>query len=206
MADITGNFVNAQSGFTVSGEPLLNFNTANYTYGLISGWLAESVPRCVILQDQVTLVSGTLVMARVYLPKGSVVKNLSFVTGGTGATTPTHSFLGLWDQNLVQLATTADAGAAAIGTFTTITYPLTTIASGASTSFITTYSGAYNIGLCVVASGMPKLYGTSSNPATNQAPGLGGTSTTGLTGPPGFPSTATAVTFVGQGTAYFGAS
>lgn len=177
------------------------------TYDLITGWKAESIPRMLAQTDQVTLVSGTMVVSRVYMAAGTVVSNLSFVTGGTGATGPTNQWLGLYDVNRVQLATTSDGGSGAIGTFTVFTRPIATVAAGAASNFTTTYSGWHYVGVNVTCSGTaPKLYGLPSNPPMNTAPGLGGTSNSSLTGPIAFPVTLTAVTFIGSPLAYLGVS
>jgi hypothetical protein len=205
-----GTFVNGDSWNTASvasAAVIPIAPNAMQTYDLISGWLAESLPRSLALIDQVTMVSGTLIMSRVYLRKGTPIGHLNYSTGSVGAASPTHSWLALYDSNRVQLATTSDLGSGAISTFTTPTtaYPIAQIASGSASTFTTTYSGWHYIGFCVV-SGTPKLYGLPSNPPMNQAPGLGGTSDTGQTGPPSFPHTAGAITFIGSPMAYLGAS
>lgn len=177
--------------------------------GLIAGWKGESFPRREASIDQVTMVSGTAVAAWVYFAKGTVLSNLAFSLGGTGATGPTHSWMRLSDSSRVQLAVTADGGSTPItATFSTLTLAIATIAAGASSTFTTTYSGWHLVELVVVCTGTPpKLYGLPSNPPMNQAPGLGGTTDTGLAGgPPGFPHTASAITFIGSPLAHLGAS
>ena len=92
------------------------------------------------------------------------------------------------------LAVTADQGSAAIGT-AAYQYAIAQIASGASTTFTTTYTGTYYIGLLVVATNIT-IAATSASVAT----ALGGiapiriaTGDTGQTSPPSFPHT-TAIT------------
>lgn len=177
------------------------------SYDPITGWVAESLPRTVALIDQVSssnYASGTLLLARVFLPKGTVVTGFGFSTGGTAAGTPTHSWMALYDSSRAQLATTADLTTAAIGTFSTPSRTVALTAAGSASSFTTTYSGLYYVGICVVATTVPSLYGLPSNPPMNQALGLAGTGNTSLTGPPGFPASAGTLTFIGKPMPYFG--
>lgn len=164
-----------------------------------AGWTSESYPR----QLQITsatgqpVVSGTLQMQAIYLQAGTPVGHLPFNTTTTAAVTPTHWWLGLYDNSLNQLAMTADQTTTALAANSQFSPAVATVAAGAATSFTTTYSGLYFIGIMIVAGTMPTLEGRGG--AANivsrfQTPVLSGTSDTGQTTVPAFPHTATGLT------------
>lgn len=179
-----------------------------YSGFLPAGWLCESFPRIVQLtaSGSQTLVSGTLELAAVYLPQGVVVSDLMFNNMTTAAVTPTHQWMGLYDSNLNQLATTADQGTGAIGSSANFVLPVATTAAGASSTFTTTYSGLYYIGLLVVAATMPTVEGRTAGTGFSRtmAPILCGASDTSQTTPPAFPHVATTPTSA-AGVIYVGA-
>lgn len=181
--------------------------------GMPTGWIAESFPRWAtgFGYDGVTsLVSGTCMSAWVYLAKGTVVTAFGFATGSVGAGTPTHSWMRLCDTSRAQLAITSDKTTTAIPSNAVFgqsgfnAYTVATTAAGSNTTFTTTYSGWHLVELLVTASIMPKLIGFPSGVPMNVAPGLAGTTSTGLTTPPAFPATAGSMTFVGVALPYVG--
>jgi hypothetical protein len=149
------------------------------------------------------LVSGTLFLCAVWLPAGLPVGHISFTTGGTGASTPSHCWYGLWDQNRRQLCLTADqtTTAWAAGTERYLAIASTAYAA-AGTTFITPYTGLYYVGICVVASTVPTLYGVGAATVLQiKTPALCGLSTSTLTTPPAYSSTAATAISAGAGTA-----
>jgi hypothetical protein len=139
--------------------------------------------------------SGTLYMQALTIPAGFVIGHLAFVSGTQAAVTPTHWWFGLYDLNRVQLATTADQTTGAWAANTEKSLAVATIASGASSTFTTTYSGFYYIGFMMTATTVPTLYGTNCGTTLIAlAPITSGTSDTGATTPPAFPHTAGAIT------------
>ncbi|MFD8072147.1 glycosyl hydrolase family 28-related protein [Streptomyces sp. NPDC059718] len=142
----------------------------------------------------VTLVSGQLFLSGILLPKGQVVSNLSYLSDTTAAVSPTHWWFALLDSSLNLLAVTANQTTTAWAASTLKTLPVATIASGAASSFTTTYTGLHYIGVMVAASTVPTLVGGISirNAALLRTPYPGGLSTTALTTPPTFPFTAAA--------------
>ena len=135
-------------------------------------------------------VSGQLYMSAIPILAGTVVSNLSYVTGSTAAVTPTHQWAALFDLNRNMLAASADGLAAAIAANTVIAYPIATTAAGAATSFTTTYTGLYYIGVLVNAGTQPTLAcgpvytGTA---VANLAPTMSFMGGTGLTAVQAFP-------------------
>jgi hypothetical protein len=141
--------------------------------------------------------SGTLQVTAIFVPANTVVNNFNWVSGSTAASGPTHQWTALYDNNLNQLAISADGTSTAIAGNTLITYPVANVAAGASTTFTTTYGGLYYFGILVtVSTTMPTLMGATDAATTikNIAPKLTGTSSTGLTTPTTFPTTAGAIT------------
>jgi hypothetical protein len=140
--------------------------------------------------DQITLLtSGTLYLthSREVLPAGVPIDSLTFVSGGTGATTPTNQWACLVDESLNVLAksnddtTTAWAGDAA----KTFTF---------ATPYVPTADAALYFGLMVAAATPPQIMCAASRQGPVAiAPRLFGPSTTGLTTPASLGATATAV-------------
>jgi len=162
-----------------------------------TGTLGESIPRYGQMNSAVSLSSGTLLMTALYLPAGVTVGHLATASGGATFSGPTHWWFALYDNNLVQLATTADQTNTAWASNTYKTLAVATIASGASATFTTTYTGLYYFGVAATWSSTgPNIMGLvqSSAALTTLPPVIAGTSDTGLTTPPSFPHTATAIT------------
>ncbi len=139
--------------------------------------------------------SGTLYLTACYIPKGFSVAQISFVCGGTAAGVPTHWWYGLYNSSRVQLAVTANQTSAAYSTFSVHTLAIATTAAGASSTFLTTYSGLYYIGWMMAATTVASnLGGNSQSSIVGIAPISAGTSSTGQTTPPAFPFTAAVIT------------
>lgn len=152
--------------------------------------LAQTIPRQSAGSNSLGLGSGALVIAAVYLPAGVKITKLGWCSSGTAAVTPTNQWMALLDKSYNLLATTADGTTAAIPADTAIQYDIAETAAGAATEYVTTYSGLYYIGLCVVATTQPNAIG--NNMATyvigQVSPLVSGYTANGVfTGPPSFP-------------------
>ncbi len=165
-----------------------------------STYLGETVSRAGQMNGTYgTGTSGTLSLFGIFLPSGVTVGHLAFCTATAGITGPTHWWFGLYDSSLAQLAVTADQGSTAWTNNSFQSLAIATIASGASSTFTTTYTGLHFIGVMVAYSGSaPNLFSVQHNntPILAQSPVIAGTSDTGQTTPPAFPHTATALTAV----------
>jgi hypothetical protein len=145
------------------------------------------------------LVSGTLrVSGPIALRGGEPVTSISFVTGATGATTPTNQWFALIRaSDRAVLAKTVDDTTAAWagGTVKTLA-----IAGGPYTPSVD--EEVYVCAL-VVAATPPQLLGANGNAVTNTiAPVRNGSSTTGLTDPASLGATAAAIGSVSAVTPY----
>jgi hypothetical protein len=179
-----------------------------------TGWTSESAPRGLMASATVPAAgavgaTGTLRLTAVYLASGTVVNNLNVMIGSTGATAPTHFWMGLYDNNRNQLATTADQGTAAIAANTLYSLPVAITAAGSATSFTTTYSGLHYVGVLVIATTtLPLQVGPTSSIAGEYAiilpPILSGTSDTATGSAPAFPHQAAALS--GSEMVYVGTS
>lgn len=151
--------------------------------------LVETYPRKDI-STSATVVSGRLVLAAIVLPAGLLVSNISFYNNSAMGT-PTHWWFGLYDNALAQLAVTADQTTTAWPSATLQTLPVATIASGAASSFTTTYTGLYYIGQMQAAT-TPATINAVTVSGAGQAltPLLCGNSDSTQTTPPAFPHTA----------------
>jgi hypothetical protein len=164
-------------------------------YFLPDGAFAESFPRTASAAST-TITSGTLWLAPIALPANVAIGHLAFISSSTGAVAPTHWWFGLYDKSRVQLATTSDQGSAAWGSFTLKSLAVATTAGGAASSFTTTYSGLYYVGMVMAATTPVNLLGVNVSQSIfgTTPPILGGTSDTAQTTPPAFPHTAGAIT------------
>lgn len=142
-------------------------------------------------------VSGVLHLQPVWLPKGLVVSNLTWHNGGTAAVTPTNQWAALYDSSRVQLAITSNKTTTAIAANGKFTWAVATIASGPSTTFTTTYSGLYYVGLMIAATTMPTPIGAQTVGNANLNTPAFGQSDTAQTTPAAFPHTAIAPSAVG---------
>lgn len=159
----------------------------------------ESLPAYIINSTQL-LGNGTLYLVAIALPNGFTVSNITFESANA-TTTPTHYWFGLYNSSRVQLAVTADQLTTAWGANVQKTLAIATIASGASSTFTTTYEGLHYLGVMVTAGTPPTLSGTTFVTGTGIAglaqwtgPTLCGSSNTSQTTPPAFPFTANALT------------
>lgn len=156
-----------------------------------SGALYETDNRQNFNTSSSVLTSGTLLLQAIPLPAGLTIGHL--VWRSVGATSsPTHYWFGLYDQNLVQLAVTADQTSSAWSAVTSKSLAIATVASGSASSFTTTYTGLHYLGIMVAATTTPSIPSKTVQVNT-AAPLLCGGSDTGQTTPPAFPHTATAI-------------
>ncbi|MER7967794.1 right-handed parallel beta-helix repeat-containing protein [Streptomyces sp. NPDC096080] len=132
-----------------------------------------------------TPTSGTLYLVPIWLPKGLVVSNISFVSGGTGATSPTNWWFTLHDSSKKALARTADQLTAAWGPNTVMTKAIAQTTAGTASSYTTTYAGLHYLGVMVKASTSPTLVseGSMADVVAMVSPGFGGTDA-GMSTPP----------------------
>lgn len=208
-APITGTFVTAdyvvdQGGLiwicTSGGSPgtwqMVNARTLRDQYTGLNGTLGETLIRSSQMNQGTTISSGTLRLTAVSLWEGATVGHISYCSASTAASGPTHWWFGLYDNNLNQLAVTADQGTNSWASNNYKSLAVATVASGAASSFTTTYTGLYYSGVMVAAGTVPTLVGTLhlNGSLLNQSPLWQGTSDTGLTTPPAFPHQGTAIT------------
>lgn len=156
--------------------------------------LGSTIPRDLATTNNLaSLTSGTLYLFGLYFPAGTKISNISFISGGTAAGTPTHQWFALYDKSLAKLQVTADD--------TTTAWGANTLKSLALASpYTTTYDGMYYVGYMVAATTVPTLTGQGALQAVT---GLGTslaiqTTSTGLTIPSGAPATAVSAAGLSQ--------
>lgn len=145
--------------------------------------------------------SGVAFMAPILLPASLTFGHFVFATGTTAASTPTHWWLALTNSSRVMLAVTADQTTSAMAASTVFSIAVANVASGAATSFTTTYSGLHYIVLMVTGTTIPTLGGSAPTGGLTTAAGVGvgsGSSTGSLTTPPPFPTTFNAINFASE--------
>lgn len=159
----------------------------------------ETLPRYALgAATYIEALTGQLLLAAVQLPAGFVVGKIGFRTAQAGLSGPTHWWFGLYDSARVQLALTADKTTTAWAANTLTTLPIATTAAGAATTFTTTYTGLYYLGIMVTDSAMPRLASSvaQGTPVIDMAPALCGISDIAQVTPPAFPRTVAALTAI----------
>ena len=157
-----------------------------------TGFTYESTSRA-SAANAFSVTSGTLYLVGIYLPAGTVVSKIGFISTNA-ATSPTHYWFGLYDSSRVQLAVTADQLTAAWGASTLKSLNIATVASGAASSFTTTYTGLHYVGVMQAATTPAQInYQATSSAQAAQTPVLCGLSDTAQTTPPAFPHTAASI-------------
>lgn len=143
-----------------------------------TGAIAETIPRWACGSSTNTFVSGTLYLQAIWLQAGQTVSSITFMSGGTAATTPTHWWFALVDKNYVLRGHTADQTTGAFAANTAFTKALVT-------PYVATYTGLHYVGIMMTATGMPTLTEAGINMinASVASPSAGGQSTAGLTTP-----------------------
>ncbi|GGX99706.1 right-handed parallel beta-helix repeat-containing protein [Streptomyces fructofermentans] len=130
------------------------------------------------------MVSGVLYLVPIWLPKGAVISNISFMNGATAAGTPTNYWFSLHNSARVALARTADQTTTAWAANTVKTLAIAQTTAGTASSYTTTYSGLHYLGVMIKATSLPNLVGEGSmSTGPGASPGFGDT-TTGMSTPP----------------------
>ncbi|MEV6836760.1 right-handed parallel beta-helix repeat-containing protein [Streptomyces sp. NPDC051133] len=132
-----------------------------------------------------TPTSGTLYLVPIWLPRGTVVSNITFVSGGTAAASPTNWWFSLHDSSRKMLARTADQTTTAWPANTVMTKAVAQTTAGSASSYTTTYTGLHYLGIMVKATTQPNIVGEGSvaDVVASVSPGYGGTDT-GMSTPP----------------------
>lgn len=163
-----GGWQNSSNNIT----PLLNNKK------VLTGQLYETFDRD--LCDEVNtsaLSTGRLSLQAIWLPAGVTLSNITFWSATTAAGTPTNQLFGLYDSSLNLLRSSVNDTTTAWAANSRKTLNLTS-------TFTTTYSGIYYVGIMVTATTVPTLKGNTAKTGGQlgaAAPSMGGTSTTGLT-------------------------
>jgi hypothetical protein len=172
-----------------------HFNTGWLNFDLDADPLAPSVAQFQTVErqdcgsDLTVLASGTLALQAIWLPAGTPISTITFVSGATAAGTPLNQWFALYDSSLAKLAVTADETTTAWAASTAKTL---TVSSG---PFTTTYTGLHYLGIMVKATTVPSVAAAATLASLNGlSPKLAGSSSTGLTTPASAPSTAAAIT------------
>lgn len=174
------------NGIMLNGAVCLDlYDTAFF----VTGCKAETFPRKLVTETNVALLStGRLSMEAIAIRAGEVITSISFWSATTAAGTPTNQLFGLYDNTLTLLRATNNDTTTAWGANTRKTLNLTS-------TFTTTYTGLYYLGIMVTATTVPTIKGYTAQTGGQiraAAPTLGGTSTTGLT--TSLPTPAAAIT------------
>lgn len=129
---------------------------------------AESIPRYAAVSDCTAGATGVMLSVGIPLQYGDVVTNLTFISGGTAADTPTHWGFALYDTAGAKLAQTADKTSTAWAANTVKTVPLATAQT------ITT-PGIYWASMWMAATAVVTLQGVSVlHAVSNGSLSLGG--------------------------------
>jgi len=152
-----------------------------------TGCLGETIPRALVnsAAQAIGATTGTVYMAGVWLPAGTKISSLNWVTGSTAAGTPTHWWLGVADSGGVQRAHSVDHTTSAIAANSLVTTAMTA-------AYTTTYTGLYYFLLSVTATTNPTSSGIAAPTNMNvTSPLLAGVSPSAAQSAPGTDGTTT---------------
>lgn len=124
----------------------------------------ETIPKILAGADCAIAATGVELSAMIQLDAGDLVTNLTFVTGGTAAGTPTAGYACLRSPSGALLSQTADFGSTARAANTAYAVAL------AAPQLITA-GGLYRVGISFTASTIPTLRGVSLGNAALNAVG-----------------------------------
>jgi len=167
-------------------------------YVCANGALGQTIPPHTAGNSGSALATGALYLCPLALAASLSIGHLAFISSVASAVSaPTHWWFGLFDNNRAALAFTADQTSTAWAALTIKSLAVATIASGAASSFTTTYSGLYYLGIMMAAStcvglcvGDLDISGQGNSGLTGN-PGLqAGRTDTAQTTVPAFPFTA----------------
>jgi hypothetical protein len=166
--------------YTATGQAYTANVTSNAPFNntkLLTGALYETFDRD--LCDEVNtavLSSGRLSLQAIYIPAGVTITSISFWSATTALSAGTNQLFGLYDVNLNLLRSSNNDTSTAWSANSRKTLALTS-------TFTTTYSGLYYLGIMVTGT-VPTLKGNTAKTGGQLgagAPSMGGTSNTGLT-------------------------
>ena len=163
------------NGIMLNGAVCLDlYQTAFF----VSGCKAETFPRHLVPEVNTSLLStGRLSLQAIAIRAGELITSISFFSATTAAGTPTNQIFGLYDNTLALLRSSNNDTTTAWAANTRKTLSLTS-------TFTTTYTGLYYLGIMVTATTVPTIKGYTARTGGQlnaAAPSLGGTSNTGLT-------------------------
>lgn len=110
------------------------------------------------LDDVAAIATGVMTSAPIYLVAGDLITNLTFISAGTAAGTPTNYFAALYSPAGVLLSQSADKTSTAWAADTAVTFALGTAQRIAR-------SGLYYAAISVTATTVPTLIGTRAQKA-----------------------------------------
>lgn len=149
-----------QNGDLYAAQHVIQGSPVNTTF-------AETHDRRYVTGDVAIAATGVEISVAIALQAGDVITNITFVTGGTAAATPTAGYAVLRDAAGARLAQTADFGSTARTANTAFTVAL-------ASQVLITQAGLYRVGISFTAGTVPTLRGVSvANAVVSGALGLG---------------------------------
>ena len=149
-----------------------------------SSAVGESLPRWFITSS-VGLTSGSFRASAIYLTAGTVINKITFETYTTAGSSVTGTWAGIFTLSgttATLVAATAQQSLSSMSATTLFTWPIATIASGASSTYTVPSTGIYYVGACVTATTPPTVISNNSLALNTLSPYLA-INLTGSTGP-----------------------
>lgn len=184
-------------GWWLTEPPSGGTADALYYKAMPTGAVAETHSRTSRSDNnQTVIISGRMSLTLIRIPKGKVVSNITFVSGSTAATAPTHQWFCIYDKNRNKLAVTVDDGATAWAANTPKTLAL-------SAPWTCPADDYYYVGVVVVATTVPNFSGaTLALGLSGIAPVIASSTDSGLTDPASAPAICATLTNPLQAVAY----
>lgn len=160
-----------------------------YATGLLpDATIAQTYDRILGTQTAATLTSGTLRLQGIMLMGGVTITSITFASGSTALAVGTHQIFGLYDDDLGTSSGTARALLRGTSDDTSTAWAASTAKTlNLTSTYTTTRSGFYYLGLLVAASTPPNIISQNASNAVIGALGSipgGNTTNTGLTALP----------------------
>ena len=168
-------FIWTSTGWNYDENSVTPYNGGNFVTGTVTNAIAETVPGGAGFGATSGGGTGVAHLHGIYLPRGTTITTITFVSGVNAAVTPTNQWFALCNDARTVLRVTANDTTTAWNASTAKPLNLTS-------TYTTTYSGLHYLACCVTAGTVPSFRGANVGTFTGVAV-QSFTSTTGLTTP-----------------------
>jgi hypothetical protein len=169
-------FIWTSTGWNYDENSVTPYNGGNFVTATVTNAIAETVPGGAGHGLCSGGASGVVHLHGIYLPRGTTITTITFVSGAQAAVSPTNQWFALCNDARIVLRVTTNDGSTAWNSSTAKPLNLTS-------TYTTTYSGLYYLACCVTASSLMINFRGANVGSAGGVAQQSFTSTTGLTTP-----------------------